>query len=67
MINDKKSSDMVICHQLAESQLNKSKLDLAEVAEATRGLTGADLRALLHTASLAAENNSGDHNFLLLV
>ena len=50
---------MVICHQLAESQLSESKLDLAEVAEATRGLTGADLRALLHTASLAAENNSG--------
>ena len=59
---------MVICHQLAESQLSESKLDLAEVAEATRGLTGADLRALLHTASLAAAgNNSGDHDFLLLV
>ena len=58
---------MAICYQLAESQLSESKLDLAEVAEATRGLTGADLRALLHTASLAAENKSGEHNFFLLV
>ena len=58
---------MVICHQLAESQLSESKLDLAKVAEATRGLTGADLRALLHTASLAAENKYGDHIFFLLV
>ena len=66
MTNDK-LSDMVICHQLAESQLSDTKLDLAKVAEATRGLTGADLRALLHTASLAVENNSGDNNILLLV
>ena len=34
------------------------------MAEATRGLTGADLRALLYTASLAAENNSGEEVIL---
>ena len=51
-----------ICHQLRDRQLCEG-INLAEVGEATLGLTGADLRALVHTASLEAETELGDLTF----
>ena len=48
-----------ICHQLRDRQLCEG-LNLAEVGDATKGLTGADLRALLHTATLEAETELGN-------
>ena len=53
---------VVICHQLRDRQLCEG-INLAEVGEATLGLTGADLRALVHTASLEAETELGDLTF----
>ena len=49
-------------YQLRERQLCEGT-NLAEVAEATQGLTGADLRALLHTATLEAEIELGIFHF----
>ena len=49
-----------ICHQLRDRQLCEG-LNLAEVGgEVTEGLTGADLRALVHTATLEAEMELGN-------
>ena len=48
-----------ICPQLRDRQLCEG-LNLAEVGQATEGLTGADLRALLHTATMDAETELGD-------
>ena len=50
-----------ICPQLRENQLCEG-INLAEVGEATKGLTGADLRALIHTATLEAEMELGIFN-----
>ena len=55
-----------ICHQLRDRQLCEG-INLAEVGEATLGLTGADLRALVHTASLEAETELGDLTFVKLL
>ena len=51
-----------ICPQLRDRELCEG-LNLAEVGEATEGLTGADLCALVHTASLEAETELGDLAF----
>ena len=55
-----------ICHQLRDRQLCGG-INLEEVGEATLGLTGADLRALVHTASLEAETELGDLTFVKLL
>jgi len=55
---DSKEREEILSVLLRERQLCEG-LDLAEVAEATKGLTGADLRALLHTATLEAEIDLG--------
>jgi len=55
---DSKEREEILSVLLRERQLCED-LDLAEVAEATKGLTGADLRALLHTATLEAEIDLG--------
>ena len=55
-----------ICPQLRDRQLCEG-LNLAEVGQATEGLTGADLRALLHTANLEAETELGNLIYLGLI